>query len=473
MKKRFSCLLLALLLTALLAACGNTQTPSSSSDGSPLQTSAAVEPMHPTGQLRAYGAEGSYGAHWSNFLTTRQGFYEISDENIVTLTNYITRQYGILCSEEGCTHNNESCPAILPSPSGRYSLLEAAGKLVLVNRGYQEYTYSEEGPYNGATYLPAIIYTMDYDLKNRTPLCTLGDQEVLEGGWITDDEYLYGIRTRYPEDITAEDMEYIKTRTIIKINLATGEISDLCELDPREEFFVGVLGNEILTRCIEYPTDNSTLMGEENHDAWDKNMQQSRMAHYTINPATGARTRLPKDYRNIGFGGSVLDGEYFYYNCVEDFTWNQGIDSIGPTPQPIYKVHLPTGETTIIYDGAESHDVNTGYIWDGKLFISVTDYSNYDRRSGEGELREYYYWQDLATGERAEPGLYYTTPSEMSPDGERTNLIIPMADAGEYFLVITGSRRVNENSWVSDRALILKEDYWANKENYIPITNLA
>lgn len=477
--KKWACLLVAILLLASLVGCGGAGSPSSESDAQtsgpdPLETSATVEPKYPNGQLRFYGWH--RGVNWFTLaLDTNAGLYEIvpyaPDENTsqsqLWLTDYTTREYRILCDDPACVHSGESCLAWLPGYSGNYTLLEAAGKLVLVDKGYQEYIYPPEGGTpQGATYIPAVIYTMGYDGKSRVPLCTFGEREVLEGEWYTDDTYLYGIRTRYPEDITAKDMDYIKTRTVVKVNLTTGEISDLCELDPREEGFVGTLDGKLLTRCAEYPIDNHELMGEENHAAWEQNMQRSWVSQYTIDTQTGERTKLPREYPNIGFGGSALEGEYFYYNAVEDYVYNQGIESVGPTPQSVYKVHLPTGETTEIFTGVQGENVNTGGVIDGKLFVTTMNQT-------QGESK--YLWVDVATGEQMEQKLYFTP--QMGTEVDRAEAagmevrspVVPQGEAGEYYLVTMGQRVVEGEYAGAATALILKEDYWAGKENYLPI----
>lgn len=385
--KKMIALLTAALLAAALAGCNVVQPPSlpPASSGEAASASMPAAPdtpaaqsLQPAGVLRAYETEGMPQTHYDG-LNTGVALYEViseitGDESpesaLLWRTDYSTRQQAVLCGEAGCTHSDEGCTAFLPTYASRHSLLEAAGGLVLVDRGEVIPVFEDEyGPATSYTYLPATLSWMNYDGTGRRRLCELGEQDQLERGWITDDAFLYCIRTLPAEDMTAPDAEYNKDRAILKIDLASGEVAVLCQVDPREEFFVGVLNGALLTRRIEYPVDNRELMGEENFAAWEENMQASRMVHYAIDPETGERTRLPKDYPSVGMGSSALDGEYFYYNAVEDFVYNQGIESVGSSPQPIYKVHLPTGETTELVNFGERHNVSTGGIFGGKLSV--------------------------------------------------------------------------------------------------------
>lgn len=104
----------------------------------------------------------------------------------------------------------------------------------------------------------------------------------------------------------------------------------------------------------------------------------------------------------------------------------------------------------------------------------MNDLNDYNEATGAGAAVEESTWVDLATGQQI-PFTLTCTEEYPLDDGERVvheYFVTPIADAGDYFLVPTGARQVDENRWEAERALILKEDYWAGKANYIPITRV-
>lgn len=461
-KKKRVCLLLAVFLLGF-SACGGA---SSDDNGASMPSSwlpretAVTEPMYPVGQLRFYGRIS--GLHVATTaLNTNFGLYETrgfsSGENTtlsqIWVTEYATREYRILCDEAGCAHSEENCSAWLPT-YGNFALLEAAGKLALVGKGNLPYSDpSQGGPPRDTAYTPAAIYTMGYGGKGRALLCTFAEREILGDEWITDDTYLYGIRIRCPENMDWEDVDSATTSTVVKIDLVTGEVSDLCELGARRESLIGVLNGKLLTRCTEYPVDGRTLPDKENDAAWPQNDQGSWIAHYTIDTKTGERTKLPKEYTDVN-AMDALDGECYYYS--EEFN-----------PQTVYKVHLPTGETTELYTCAEPKTLLMGGVVDGKLFLTITNQSLQEDR---------FLWIDLATGEPIEQKLFFIYRPPAVPEDARADIqtpVIPLAGTGGYYLVRVGQRVVEEEFLGTPAALILKEDYWAGKENYLPIVYTA
>lgn len=486
MKRKWNRLLVisVLIVSMVLSGCGGdgpltaeeSETSSSnmtvlSDDTAELSETEAIIPEVAKGTLRACVLFDSYFHNSGYHFQTDRYFFELkhlgqSVENesyVLTVTDFATKQQSALCSVEGCTHDDETCPAFV---KGGASILEADGKLLLIRRAEAVYDDNfAEGVTEVERMIPGSITMMDLDGGNPRKLVEEFDD--FETDWFTDDSHLYGVRvTPAPE---GGDPDYDKKRHLFRMSLETGEMVDLLELSLYECFPIGVFDGKILLRNMSYPKPNRGLEEAE----WEVNQKAGRYQFMTVDPATGANHLLEKDLSVWDDNGAYWGDGHFYY------TKSHSTEKVADYTPDLYRLDLSTLNVETIISGEENHVYHVDYIFDSKIIYSYSEFKI------ANDILDYVdegtSWLDLTTGESQPSTLYFDYEYEMFGSMEPVHeMVYPLADAGDYYLVNSNVQQVNTVTGagfsstlvVYQRSLILKTDYWAGQANYIPITVL-
>lgn len=450
----FTALLLCLLLAAACTGINEQGGQSSESGGEepPLQefveTSGqpqGAEPLHPWGSLRGIRSFKRF-----NGCGTSLGYYEIVDlpeygkelnSCQILYTDYTTRRQTVLCDEAACAHNNENCTGWLPGNYGRYQIFEAGGQMVLVRLSYAVSMVLEtsEDPEARKPWPPAV-FTMDYSGKNRQALTEfeeLGDRQRSVNPIATNDEYVYCELVSEKDVEDADERE--RTVQLVGVSIKTGEIEALYEMDKdREAALYEVYGEELVT---------SLFKSKEGED----------IIYTAVNVKTKAARRLNAETPGDQMRGRLY-GEWLYYRKN--------------TEGDVYRINAETGQDEALF------------IADPPSYFAVTSY--YDGRvlyenwiNEETGTNTEFGWMDETSLERHTINLFYAIEDDVAEEDVYNEIILPIATAGEYYLVdyehvkaepvfADTDSRLAEGGTL--RALILKEDYWHGVPNFIPIT---
>lgn len=478
----------ALLAAALLlfSACGATAATAGDAismppDASSAGSTALVLPadglgsLYPQGQLRSALSTLNFG----DGAAARHGYYELRNQTVdegggedgpcnILYTDYATRQQTVLCANPACAHSSADCTGWLPDTAYRYLLGEAAGGLVLVDRGTLDYQHDAEGHLISETATPGPVYTMDYSGANRKAVYTPAGNCSAEGQCLlTDDEALYLVYHTPPPDPAKEYADYDAVRQLVRVDLATGDGRPLYTMNPTLDNLEAAMEGQLLLRTTERPRDDREL--GEDFAAWEANLRAGVQRLFTIDPATGEKTMLPAKLPDYGFGGWVLDGRTLYYN-VDNPDYVPGTD----TPDTnIYQVDLPTGLQDVFIT---MQPMNKAYVYsliDGRIVY----FNSEETGVAEDDLitwEESWHWADIASRQTNALTLSFTLSEVLEGYTHRSDEVVrPLADAGDSYLVRCGYTQLALDHYGDVRALISKEDYWAGRENYVPITMLG
>lgn len=483
--------LTALLLCAvLLAACtgtgGSVQNDISGENAEGGQSTAGTPaPAGEATQTQGYGKLRMIG-HGSWNLNSANGYYyqldrvwvlkegaEIqadaapdNDDYIyysnIYCTNFTTRQKSILCSAAGCLHDSENCTSYVIGNQTYF--LEAGGQiLVMSNNPDASIKTVSNGENSDIT-----VSIMDYDGQNRRELLKYNSDIETSFTWFTDDECLYFINVTPAEPLPEPNEEsYLQQkkrwqRTLMRFNLETGDVAELYQMNSVAEYPLGVLGDEMLFKLTEFPEDIYDY--ENDWEKWMEIEMQGVCKIIAVDKTTGAARTLEKEYPYYNMAPKYVEDGWFYY------AYNRPAEEglYHPYPQAIYRDNLATGQTETVIDGGETQGFYmSDPIADGNIFISVVEDVNSPE---EGTLP--LCWMPAAGGEMTPITLFAEMQDYgMYEDGTYVKrAITPLADAGDYFFVMKDSLSSEEDGDVRMYALILKEDYWANNPNFIPIT---
>lgn len=391
-----------------------------------------------------------------NAGTAPNGFYHIEAANNlkegdlapgmlspahIWYTDYATRQKKLLCSAAGYAHNSEECTAWLPHI--RYIIFAAGGGVVAADLGYKITDGDEINPQMVGRHASSII-VMDYNGENRRELVQFPNEE-FERTWFTDDEYIYGIRTAE----TTEDSGnvYGKIRTFLKLDLKTGEVIDTSQIDILDEFFVGVLGREIVFFMYNYDD-----LQEGQTEDWRLTASITALNTETM------QTRVTETDCN---GWSyIIDDGWLYYS--ENTAEKASDEEPGWIPSKLMRLNLETWVLEEFFSSLDNGVNEIVRIIDGKVIVRTNN------------AEEKYFCVPTQGGEATELGLFIKTNIA---DETYKEPVIPLAETGEYFFVVSdyfmdedSASRSPAYSLRSVYSLILKEDYWAGISNFIPIT---
>lgn len=465
MKRSATRLLAMLLLAGALAACAPMPdegsyvvVPSSVAAPQPdaPQPETEVVPLHAPGTLRACAP-----ANWvsANGVSTTRGFYEVERVNEqgmalydeagsrLVYTDYATRQQTVLCANAGCSHAGETCPAWLPMEYSGYQIFEAAGQLILVGRLQER--YDEET--DSTVYTSAWVEAMDYDGKSRRRLASFEDR-VNISPLATDDTWVYLLRTVYKPETEATGDSAVMD--LVTLDLETGELVSRYALENADEYYLGLMGNELVFSSNDFSGGGYTFPEGEGFPVGDAAYYSGHTLLAGVDATTFATRQLDDSLPVLGLGTRQIDGEWLYYGLGS----NEGRE----VPQT-FRLNLNTGEHQVFLAPPQGERWQYGKIVEDRLLLL--------KYQDEEDTEPDFVWMDISTRQEHPLNLFIRLPMYQSA-WPRTAPMFPLEQAGDYYLVMVEQLDVDGVYVGMLRGLIAREDYWNGVNDILPITRL-
>lgn len=372
-------------------------------------------------------------------VSTQEGLYEILDidndfsRNII-YTDYETKSRFYLSSDLSLDPSSDDNTSYIGDVYGGTSIAAGNNKLCLfffkTSSGIVVKKYGEKA-------LPAIV-TMDFNGENKRTVYTFAANEWMhdQSGIVCDSEdNLYFIESYL------SDEGYSEKKSIVKVNIATGEKTDLVSLDNIDrDQIIGAYGDNLIIRKLKVP---------DREKPFYEQFDSREILIYTYNLATGDK----KDVLNYGYDKKLV------------FCRDEIVYILDKSKQNLTSLNILTSDEKEIYKTDQNikyDDISFwGNFYDNCLFLSRINGDEYEvfavnadtgavcfplkDLNGEmcriyGESEDYFYVSD---GE-----IFYET--ELSgPKNTRYTVT---------------ARRPN-------MAFITKEDYWNGVANFIPLTD--
>ena len=175
------------------------------------------------------GAEGDLGYYYTAVAE------DYSHGNIRFIDKE-SHQDVVLCSNPGCSHNTDACPAYLGNR--RPELAWTGGKVVLFYKG----SSSEQ-----SKVLPHID-VMDPDGSGRHKVCDLEANQEYSGGVAASGESLYFLLTTYEANGYSTEL--------VRLNLTSGSLVTVCKVE-KTTLLMGVACGQLIIEHWGKPTEGS------------------------------------------------------------------------------------------------------------------------------------------------------------------------------------------------------------------------
>ncbi|MBC8570482.1 hypothetical protein [Zongyangia hominis] len=444
--KRLLFLFLAILLLFTGCAAGDQTEQSHStfhgtSSGGPLGKSSSASGGPASTQLQTLG-RGSGNS---------KGFYRISMDlptdgdtyALLLYVDYASRQEVPLCGKPSCAHNTDECTAYLPGSSFEYKILAEEDQLFLFYLPIGGGAVWIGG--DGIEAAAPCLFSMNPDGTGRTklldlPTGTLLAEPIVYGGG---NIYATAETTRMENGEGGLAQSVTENRRLVVFNTVQKTMEDVCSLH-YFDLLVGAYDNRLLLKRYEF-TENPNALSDSAYNAL---FSQTPVRLVSRDPATG------EEKEHIAGKGGELDDL-----CVAGDTVYIG----GPS-STIRRLTLADDQVSLLTDKlpagrhwleAEDDHVLVIYIDNQQVNADVTDVLKVDSE----------------TGELSPFTLFIKKPRER---------VSVLARNGEQYLVLCGYRSEEKKTWAGTHqveiqgwncALINVEDYWNNRDAYIPIQN--
>lgn len=357
---------------------------------------------------------------------TQTGCYSLLNENLM-YTDYSTGRQFYLCGDPACTHTSDSCTSWLGNTVGEVYLFAVPDGSSLY------YAQQGNGEAENRDAQFSSIFAMNPDGSERHVLTQLKENARITGGIAADAQFLY-YNVVTVKGITAEPMIQL-----MRTDRDSGETEVLLKNLPVSYHMKSACGSYLI-----YETS------DENGIQWK---------------AFDLKTQAFQEL--YGYGYDDFEGKTaVYQNMLFLLAKKQ------ETQGTLMVYDLITGETNTIenvpiYAGDTCHF--GGFFDDSWLVIDDVDNRNLS------DVRELRHLVNVKTGEVLENDL------TMDWYGERSPIAI-LAEAGDSLLVQTASEEaeiasiqdgveVGLKQQIPVLSLILKEDFYRSKANYVPIHN--
>ncbi|MBD5095267.1 MAG: hypothetical protein HDT26_13545 [Subdoligranulum sp.] len=368
--------------------------------------------------------------------SSETGFYSLlgrSDGSVnICYLDYASRREIILCGSPDCLHNTESCTGWIAPGNG------AAIPFVDGDHLYLAFLGNMHGLDDG---VPPKIVRRDLNGQNETTLITFSSSETFLRPFVSDGAYLYFLKKSFQMGNSSA----LGTYELVQMDLKTGACALLGQWnEPHTLSLAGTDGKNLLVQDIGLSTGG----GE------DAATPHWAYTFYAVDPSTGESKTVwvwqtMEEISERG-EGRVLGGKYYYYNSEDGTILQYDFEQGSLTTVAENVPELMTGTAGACFD----------CFADGNLFV----------QSGTG----FYAAVSVETGGITELSLSYA-------EGEKEKPVRIVDIAGDHFVVTMGTREVmipgfdydglpiESPSFEDTLALIAKEDYLANRANYIPL----
>lgn len=379
---------------------------------------------------------GPYGPLLDRSTQTNRGYYELllsadAESNNILYTDFDSKQRIYLCSNPGCTHNNDSCTSWINATAGGSFLFTGPSvkQLYYVQRGTED-----SSALNAET--TGKFFSMGLDGSQRHVLFDIAASGRICDAIAADSNYFYiDINTVDPGIFEAK-------KQVWQIDAKTGHKEVLVADLPADTRLFGAFDTELLFQ----------QQGE------------TGITFRAFDLRTGSfRDLCAWEYDDFE-GISIVYGQQLFVLAKQ--TENEGILTV----YDLQSQETITIENVPIYGGDLTSFV--GLYDDTHLVLDTTD------NTDPSHIRFLRYMVDLSTGDVRELTLTYTSngyahPLSILAETNDALLVTYDTHAGHVQTVMDGQTLQLEVPEAPRRALISKEDFWNNIPNYQMITDFV
>lgn len=257
---------------------------------------------------------------------TENGYYYIPDNmkelrdgsygSTIMYMDFSTQKEVYLCNNAGCTHDTESCNAIIPedefSPSFG-TMFTYNNKLYLLNCSAEmgettSFVFSDSGIITSES-VPDTLYRMNLDGTNREKVYTFDDGVSTEATVLGEGNSLYFVVKKLSES----DAEASSNRQLVRYDISSGKMNTVASLNMESGSHwrvIGCSGTNVVLEGVVYPDDYSAT---EDYSAsqWSEIFRNSKTKYVCLNVENGNVTSLYDVKNKNGHGGAVLDGALY------------------------------------------------------------------------------------------------------------------------------------------------------------------
>lgn len=401
---------------------------SSSSDG---QGQEALPQSVETAKVELIRTQSSHG----NGMGNGAGYYSLlfnedTTSNIV-YSDYSSQEQIYLCNRPECTHNDETCTSWLGVLYGGGNVFLLESKLLIIQWG--SYSYVEE---KGEIALPTI-FTADLDGTNRKVCARLKATEQIEGGLAVSDNDLYFIKNILVVE-KGSDTACVLTR----LNLETGEETEIKEFS-ENAFLQGSFDHDLVIKTL------STLQLDEisEEEDWTDAINNTQNKIMVL------------DLQGNAIREITWQHEDYISQCFDDALYRIDLKT-----KELIRTSLATGETDKICTVAFEIIPNSTTIHqklENYLIIEVIDLGDSPDQKQTDRFAV-----NCSTGETSPLTLKMQERGRMMP-------IEVWDEYKDYYYVCADTVDSGRGFAFAVGALISKNDYWGNNDNYIWLNNLV
>lgn len=386
---------------------------------------------------------------------TDNGYYYLSgdverilDGQLATHLMYMdftTRQEIYLCNNSACAHNTVDCTSVFCTDD-----FPLNSTLIFVWNN-NLYIMSKEQDYDGAAFLGisadngnaiessgAVIYCANLDGTNRNKIYTFDSTVTVEDFVVCGDSGLYFITKKSTtRQSNGGSYQASSERKLVSLDLSTKTETVICSMDFGDNIswdVVGCSGHSLVLYGIDFGREVSA---EEIHEDNTSIYDNSYDVFATLNTDNQSLNEIYRVYAPKARNYAV-DENNLYFSVIGDGS--------------ITRVDLHSGEQT------ELCKISQDSIWGlvgEKLY--TRDESNYT-----------YYFIDVNTGEIIHSGLLNNLGWNLDIIAEVGDQVLTIYD---YDATAKGDGSYNINGY--QYGLISKEDLYAGRDNFIPISMIG
>lgn len=373
---------------------------------------------------------------------TSTGYYRLipreDASNNLCYIDYETHTQAMLCSRPECTHEDETCTSWIPYGAGGGSIFVTKKNLYYVSYGNQAALDSI-----GEDAIPSILQ-MDLNGANRKKVYTFTASDIIRAGIAYDENTLYLVYDSYEGAETGE----LPKRYLSAVDLTAGTLERLCEVAYLTQI-VGVSGDDLVLSDIS--SLNSGNTPEAQTKVFTYHIESGQMNEIIAHP--------------FSVSGRVGGNRYYLYDPDKG---KLSFCELEPNAK------TKTVKTDLFDAETLSCSKSIGALIDGHLFVIY-----------ESKIKDSYdvlrqlYAIDVSNG-----NVTAINRDIWRSDGKtQTRKLEVVAEWKDYFLVIVGYDTkpvkvpIGDGTFTADYAyfhyaLVLKDDYYASRENDIIIPDI-
>ena len=391
------------------------------------------------------------------YCNTQEGYYYITEDTVelrdgtygsrLMYMDFATQQEVYLCSDAGCSHDDESCSAVLCDDEfvwGSSRVFIWNGSLYILSKesdddGVESIDYLSGEPQEAKS-MPAALYQMDLDGTNRKKVFTFEDGITLEDCILADSDSLYFVSKKLETNVEKSVSVTNSTdRKIIRLTPSESSFETVQSLNFDDGVKWQVMGrydHSLILQGVIYP-DGFEASPNLDDDAWREGYLNSRSVYAVLDLVSGELTQVYQIENRDIHSSANRDG-ILYISSEEGGR--------------IEKIDLRTGEQSTLAEILQGNIVGTfSDTLICRTWNMADDYTMY--------------FVDTADGTVSHCGLtnkYNGWALDIMGETQNDAVVIYDYDADPN---LDGSYEIYQYKF----ALITKEDLLAGKDNFRPI----